>query len=746
MGKGRGAQPQRFDCAEACVDAVIKAVGRKIVLGVPLGIGKANHFVNALYARAAEDPSISLTIFTALTLERPQGSSEIERRFIQPLLDRLYSEYIDLAYTPARRKKLLPPNIEVCEFFLLSGAFLHNPVVQQDYVSANYTHVPRDLMDRGLNVLAQMVSPGADGARYSLSSNPDLTLPLLKMASQRSDHQIFLVGESNPQLPYMPGDSELPSEAFDFVLEGDTFESPLFPAPAPPVGFTEYALAFHICSLIRDGGTLQVGIGALGDAICHVLGLRQAHNKTYSETLRDLTCDDSLQLRHRLPLEEQPFERGLYGASEMVPPGFLHLRRMGILTREVYPDVAVQKLLDEGKITATVTEEVLLALQECGRISSPLTPADTEFLQRLGVIDPSYSWRGHRLLSPEGEEEECDLHSESGRRRLLGACANKKLKGGVWLHGGFYLGPASMYQELREMDPEELGGINMTAIHYINDLQEDRQLKVAQRNEARFVNSAMMVTLNGAVISDGLGDAQVVSGVGGQYNFVAQAHELEDGCSIIAVPSTRISGGETKSNVVWEFPHTTIPRHLRDIVVTEYGVADLRGKTDRDVMVAMLGICDSRFQGELLEKAKSAGKIEQDYAIPLEFTANLPDRVRAAFSDPERLSLLPYYPLGTDFTDEEALLAAALKQLKVHSRKWWKMLPLILSGRAARRDQSQDAAYIHRCLERMAFEGTDTFEHRLEGYAVAGALKKFINRQRPLRGNMAAGVQGKTPG
>ncbi|WP_237065069.1 acetyl-CoA hydrolase/transferase C-terminal domain-containing protein [Microbulbifer guangxiensis] len=734
MEEGSSTQPQRFDTAEACVEAVLEAVGKNIVLGVPLGIGKANHFVNALYARAAADPSISLTIFTALTLERPSGSSEIERRFIQPLLDRVYSETIDLAYTPARRKRMLPTNIQVCEFFLLTGAFLNNPAVQQDYMSANYTHVPRDLLDRGINVLAQMVSPAPTGDRFSLSSNPDLTLPVLRMAGELDDHDIVLVGECNPQLPYMPGDSELEAGKFDFLLEGDAFDTPLFAAPSPPVGFVEYGLAFHIAGLIRDGGTLQVGIGALGDAICHVLGLRQRDNTAYREILRDLTCTDTLQFRHRLPLEEEPFERGLYGASEMVPPGFLHLRRLGILSRAVYPDATLQQLIDDEVITTTVTEKTLLALQQAGRISSPLTPEDTDFLQRLGVVDPSYSWRGHRLLSPDGDEEEFDLHSELGRQRLLGSCAGQKLRGGVWLHGGFYLGPAMMYQQLREMAPEELAGINMTAIDYINDLQDQRSLKVSQRREARFVNSAMMVTLNGAVVSDGLADSQVVSGVGGQYNFVAQAHELADGRSIIAVPSTRISGGETKSNIVWEFSHTTIPRHLRDIVVTEYGVADLRGKTDRDVMVSMLAICDSRFQSELLEKAKSAGKVEKDYDIPLEFTANTPDRLRAAFNDSDRLSLLPYYPLGTDFTDEEALLAIALKQLKVSSRKWWKMLPLILAGRAAHREHSDSTVHIHRCLERMAFEETDTFEHRLEAYAVAGALKEFVDLNRPLRG------------
>ncbi|SDZ82236.1 acetyl-CoA hydrolase/transferase C-terminal domain-containing protein [Microbulbifer marinus] len=726
--------PQRFDCAEKCVDAVLDRVGKRIVLGLPLGIGKANHFANALYARAAADPSISLTIFTALTLERPIGKGEIGRRFVQPLLDRFYNHYQDLGYTPARRKGLLPDNIEVCEFFMQPGAYLGNAIAQQNYVSANYTHVPRDLLDRGINVLAQMIAPGTSGNSYSLSSNPDLTLPVMQLARERDDYPFFLVGEVNPQLPYMVGDSELAADEFDFLLEGDTFDTPLFAAPSLPVGLTEYSLAFHIASLVVDGGTLQVGIGALGDAICHALCLRQSDNDDFRQIVQDLSSDDSLQLRERLPPAVDTFEQGLYGASEMVPPGFLHLRRAGVLKREVYPDAVVQRLLDSDEISTTVNEEMLLALKNSGRISCPLTPADTEFLQRFGIVDPSYSWRGHKLLNPQGEEEECDLHSEHGRRRLLGNCLNKKLRGGIWLHGGFYLGPEAMYRELRELPDDERSGINMTAIDFINELQQGRALKIAQRPHARFINSAMMVTLNGAVVSDGLANNQVVSGVGGQYNFVAQAHELPGGRSIIALPSTRISDGSVKSNIVWQYPHTTIPRHLRDIIVTEYGVADLRGKSDRDVMVALLCICDSRFQGELLEKAKSAGKVEKDFAIPLQFTANSPERICAVFDDPQRLTLLPYFPLGTDFTEEEAQLAIALKSLNVCSKKWWKMLPLMLQGRRAWKDHSESMQYIHRCLARMEFERTDTYEHRLEAYAVAGALQKFIDQRRPLRG------------
>jgi hypothetical protein len=66
------AAPREFVDPDQLAEEIIRDVGKTIVLGLPLGLGKANHIVNALYRRAAADPSISLSIFTALTLEKPR--------------------------------------------------------------------------------------------------------------------------------------------------------------------------------------------------------------------------------------------------------------------------------------------------------------------------------------------------------------------------------------------------------------------------------------------------------------------------------------------------------------------------------------------------------------------------------------------------------------------------------------------------------------------------------------------------
>ena len=108
--KRSGTGPAQFDSADRLADAIIARVGKSIVLALPLGLGKANHVANALFARAAADASIRLRIFTALTLEKPHPSSDLERRFLAPIAERSFGGYPDLAYAVALRKGL-PSNV-----------------------------------------------------------------------------------------------------------------------------------------------------------------------------------------------------------------------------------------------------------------------------------------------------------------------------------------------------------------------------------------------------------------------------------------------------------------------------------------------------------------------------------------------------------------------------------------------------------------------------------------------------------
>ena len=591
---------------EQAVDDVLERLPAHIHMGMPLGLGKPNLFVNALYRRIAQLPERALTLYTALSLGRPTQGDGLQKRFIEPFIERVFGDYPELDFLADLHKGSLPKNIRVQQFFMQPGSLLHSAAAQQDYVSSNYSHAARDINAAGLNLVAQLVASSSEHPdRLSLSCNPDITLDLMPMIAKRraAGETILVVGQVHSDLPYMPGDAELGMDEFDYLLD-EKDSTTLFSTPNMPVGFQDHFIGLHASTLVRDGGTLQIGIGSMGDALTAALLARQADNEAYRLLLTDLDVYQWAPLISREGGVE-PFARGLYGCSEMFVNGLLVLADAGIVRRKVYPDVATQ------------------------------TQANA------GTLDDA--------AQPDG----------------------------VSIHGGFFLGPRSFYQRLQEMPHAKRQAFNMTRISYINELYGQEELKRLQRLDARFINSAIMVTLLGAGVADQLEDGRVLSGVGGQYNFVAQGHALEGARSILILRSWRESAGEVSSNIVWEYGHCTIPRHLRDIVITEYGIADLRGQTDAKVIEALLNITDSRFQHDLIEQAQKAGKLPKDFQLDPRFADNTPARLQAIQARHRRL--FPEYPLGSDFTDEERDLLRALNWLKSK----FKLTEILELGKAA---------------------------------------------------------------
>jgi hypothetical protein len=613
--------PKIFSDPDAMAEDIIRDVGTNLVVGLPLGLGKANHIVNALYARAAADRGINLTLFSALTLEKPRPSNLLERRFIAPVIERLFGGYPDLAYADALHAGALPPNVQVIEFFFLAGKWLHVPFAQQHYISANYTHASSYLLARGLNVVTQLVAKRVvDGVtRYSLSCNTDTTLDVLRARTQGAA-AFKLIGEVNSELPFMPGAGDLPAQEFSAVLDAPGASFPLFAPPSEPITDTKYAIGLRAAGLVRDGGTLQIGIGQVGDALAQGLIVRHRDNAQFHAIMK------RLQPTTEPPLERHTgsFEKGLYGVSEMLFEAFLGLIDAGILRREV---------------------------------------------------------------------------------------------DGVVLHGAFFLGPKSFYRTLREMTPSQIARIQMMPVSFTNELYGDEDTKRRARVDARFVNNAMMATLMGAVISDGLEDGQVISGVGGQYNFVAQAFALAGARSILTVEATRPAGARTQSNIRWSYGHETIPRHLRDIIVTEYGVADLKGKSDAEVIAAMLGVADSRFQGDLMRQAKDAGKLPRHYEIPAAFCDNHPERIAVALKPAREAGLLPSFPFGSDFTEVEQRLIPALQVLQ-DAQRTPQRLPGMLWQGFFREPDTADSE----CLARLGLDRPATLTERAYRALVSAAL------------------------
>ncbi len=614
------------------IDRIIDRVGRHLVVGLPLGLGKPNRLINAFYQRARADDSIRLDIVTALSLDIPQPGHWLEERLMGPIIERLFgTDYPRLDYLVDLKAGSLPDNVAVTEFYFQSGVALGEPTMQRRYVSSNYTHVARDLVDRGINVSMQLVAGPVDG-RYSLSCNPDVVLDLVNLVRRQADHPFVAVGHVHPDLPFMQGDAVVAADFFDEIVETDP-DQILFALPRAPVSLQDHAVGFHASRLMADGGTLQIGIGSLSDALVHSMIFRHCHNDRYRQVL------DGLNVPAWRYEENGEFEQGIHGASEMFMDAFMHLYRAGILKREVFDDIELQKRVNDG-----------------------------ETVEQAGT--------------------------------------------GAVMDGGFFLGTRDFYDFLADLEEGERPRFRMHGVGRINQLYGGSEaLEIAQRRHARFINTCMMVTATGAAVSDGLKDHQVVSGVGGQYNFVAMAHAMEDGRSALMLRATREGSDGTTSNIVWEYPHTTIPRHLRDLVVTEYGIADLRGKTDEECIQALVGIMDSRFQQEMVEQAQKAGKLDRNWRIPDAARNNTPKRLEASFGGDG--DDFPDYPFGSDFTDIERRLIPALQQLKSLAKSKPALLAALWRGRPARFPEE---------LERLGLDQPESLTERAYARLVAAVL------------------------
>ncbi|MGH8250910.1 MAG: acetyl-CoA hydrolase/transferase C-terminal domain-containing protein [Steroidobacteraceae bacterium] len=626
--------PRRYAGVEDCVEQTLARIGRRIVLCTPIGAGKPVALLNEFYRRAVSDPGIELSVLTGLTLARPQPGSELERRLVEPITARIFGDAPEPAWIAALRTDRLPANIRVQEFFLEPGAWLHSPLVQQSYASINYTHVARTVAALGANVIAQQVAWRKDsaGERVSLGSNPDVTADLIPVLQERSRSgtPTTVIGQVNDRMPFMFGAAELPAGAFDGIVDDPRAYHDLIAPPNLPISTADHAIALAASMLVRDGGTIQIGIGELGDAIVHALTLRHRSNAEWRRALRDTALAPRFDAELAAIGGDGTFERGLYAVTEMFVDGFLDLYRAGILKRRVEP-------------------------------------------------------------------------------------------GGALLHGAFMLGPRGFYETLRAMPDAERAMFQMMPVSFTNELLgPDWELKQAQRRDARFINSAMMATLGGALVSDGLADGRVVSGVGGQYNFVAQAHELPGGRSIVAVRAIRASGGELESNIRWNYGHVTIPRHLRDIVLTEYGIADLRGRSDAEVAAAMLDIADSRFQPALLAEAQRAGKLPVSHRIADWHRQNLPSALEQALHPHRAAGRFGALPFGTDLSTEEIALAGAFRRLKARAQTWPGKLAIAASfARPLARDSAQGAHF-----ERMGLAAPRGLRERILRRLVAVALAR----------------------
>ena len=124
------------------------------------------------------------------------------------------------------------------------------------------------------------------------------------------------------------------------------------------------------------------------------------------------------------------------------------------------------------------------------------------------------------------------------------------------------------------------------------------------------VNSCIQVDLYGQVCSESAGHQQI-SGTGGQLDFVLGAFQSTGGQSFLCTPSTRVnSKGEVESLIspgLAPGSIVTTPRMATNYIVTEYGAADLKGKTTWERAELLIGIAHPDFRDDLIKEAEKRG-------------------------------------------------------------------------------------------------------------------------------------------
>ena len=270
---------------------------------------------------------------------------------------------------------------------------------------------------------------------------------------------------------------------------------------------------------------------------------------------------------------------------------FIHVGRLNYMTPVNYP--IVEMAMGDG-IPSPEIEKMASYIAE-------LIPNGATMQMGIGAVPDA-------VLKHLYDKKDLGVHTElfsDGVIDLVEAGvltnAEKTLHQGKIL-AGFVIGTKRLYDWVND-NPL----IEMRRTEYVND-----PFVIAQNDKMVAINSAIEIDLTGQVCADSIGP-KLYSGVGGQLDFIYGASRSKGGVPIIALPSdTTTRSGKRFSRITVMLKHgagvVTTRNHVR-YVVTEYGIADLYGKTIRQRAQALIGIAHPDFRADLKKEAQALNYI-----------------------------------------------------------------------------------------------------------------------------------------
>jgi acyl-CoA hydrolase len=190
-------------------------------------------------------------------------------------------------------------------------------------------------------------------------------------------------------------------------------------------------------------------------------------------------------------------------------------------------------------------------------------------------------------LLAEGEATGFGIHSEMFTNGLMKLHTAGKVTNHKGIFDGvsiatFAMGDESLYAWL-----DENRDVRFLPVEIVND-----PAVIARNHEMISINGALSVDLYGQVVADSI-DGRQHSGVGGHEDFLSGPGRVADGRSLLCLPSSVTVDGERRSRIVAQLTSGSIvtsPRHQIDVVVTEYGAAELAGRTVAERARALAGV------------------------------------------------------------------------------------------------------------------------------------------------------------
>ena len=159
------------------------------------------------------------------------------------------------------------------------------------------------MLANGVNVLSQLVAKKViDGQTYlSLSCNPDVSpsiVPMLREMEAKQGYRVSIIAEVNNNLPFMYHDAMVPDSTFDMVVDNPAYDYTLFSTPNMTVEMADYMIGMGVSTLIKDGGTLQIGIGSVSYTHLDVYKRQEQH-----QVVVEIMAEFLLHMTHRAHLQ-----------------------------------------------------------------------------------------------------------------------------------------------------------------------------------------------------------------------------------------------------------------------------------------------------------------------------------------------------------------------------------------------------------------------------------------------------------